>query len=420
MRALYSFIFYLLIPVILARLCLLARRNPDYKKRWAERFGFVEKIRTDKKIIWVHAVSVGEVQAARPLVDSLLKTYPGFEILITTMTPTGACSVQKSFGKAVRHFYIPYDLPISVKRFIAATEPAILIVMETELWPNLFHYCYANDIPVILVNARMSEKSFRAYKRLFLSTKTMLSKVSLIIAQGPEHARRLTLLGADQEKVMVTGNLKFDAHIPDSLIEKARDLKNGLAARRPVWIAASTHHGEDEIILDVFRRILHSQSDCLLIIVPRHPERVAAIKDLCRSKNFNFFCKSDVRKLNSSVQILIVDTLGELPLYYAIADIAFVGGSFVEVGGHNMLEPASLGVPVIMGPHVFNFQEISQLLLDKEAAYQVFNANELLTKLSSLLENKSLRRMMGNRGRDIVLQNSGNVTNVIELVNKFM
>jgi 3-deoxy-D-manno-octulosonic-acid transferase len=409
----------LLAPLVVLRLFWLGHRNPDYRSRWAERFGFPDKIISHDKIIWVHAVSVGEVQAARPLVNSLLEEYPDYGVLITTMTPTGADTVKQYFADTVEHFYLPYDLPVSVKRFLSIIDPTILIVMETELWPNLFHYCQANNVHVFVVNARMSEKSATGYRRLSLLIRSTLKNISLVVAQGQKDAERLIALGADRNKVKVTGNLKFDIHFPHSVSEQAQALRRYLSVNRPVWIAASTHEGEERIILDAFDKILAEQSKCLLVIVPRHSERSPGVKELCNRRNLKVLCKTDNMECDESTQVFILDTLGELPMYYAASDVAFVGGSFTKIGGHNMLEPASLGVPVIMGPHVFNFQEISQLLLDEGVAWKVSCADELSSRVCGLLDDANLRHNTGERGRNIVLKNRGNVENVMKLLRGF-
>lgn len=419
MRIIYSFILYLFTPFVVLRLIWLGFRNHDYWDRWAERFGFPDKITSHDKVIWVHAVSVGEVQAARPLINGMLQEYSDCKILITTMTPTGADCVRQYFGEAVKHFYLPYDLPVSVKRFISIIDPSILLVIETELWPNLFHYCQASNVPVVIVNARMSENSACGYRRLSSLTRSTLENISLIIAQGQKDAERLIALGADKDKVKVTGNLKFDINLPHSVTEQAQALRRYLSVNRPVWIAASTHEGEERIILDAFAKILEKQSRCLLVIVPRHPERSPGVKTLCNRQNFKVLCKTENTVCDESIQVFILDTLGELPMYYAASDVAFVGGSFTEIGGHNMLEPASLGVPVIMGPHVFNFEEISKLLLDEDVAWKVSCADELFNRVSGLLDDANLRHSTGERGRNIVLKNRGNVENVLKLLRDF-
>ena len=420
MRRIYSFILYLIVPFVVLRLFWLGFRNPDYRRRWKERFGFPDKITSHDKLIWLHAVSVGEVQASRPLVNALLEEYPDYKILITTMTPTGADSVKQYFGDSVTHLYLPYDLPVSVKHFISIIEPSILIVMETELWPNLFHYCHEKNIPVIVVNARMSEKSAKGYRRFSSFTHSTLENISLVVAQGKKDAERMIALGADEDKVIMTGNLKFDIHLPHSVSEQAQALRRYFSVNRPVWIAASTHEGEEKIILDAFDRVLQQHPQCLLVIVPRHPERSAAVRELCAKRNHKVLSKSDNRECDADVKVFILDTLGELLMYYAAADVAFVGGSLTETGGHNMLEPACLGLPVIMGPHVFNFQEISQLLLDEGAAWKVSNIIELSGRVSGLLGDANLRHSTGELGRDIVLKNRGNVEKIMELIRDFI
>jgi 3-deoxy-D-manno-octulosonic-acid transferase len=419
LRRIYSFIIYLLIPFVVLRLFWLGFRNPDYRRRWKERFGFPDKITSHDRIIWLHAVSVGEVQVSRPLVNGLLEEYPDYKILITTMTPTGADSVNQYFSDSVKHLYLPYDLPVAVKHFISVIEPSILIVMETELWPNLFHYCHKKDIPIIVINARMSEKSAKGYRRFSSLIRPMLENVSLVVAQGKKDAERMIALGVDKDKISVTGNLKFDINLPHSVTEQAQALRRYLSVNRPVWIAASTHEGEEKIILDAFDKVLQQQPQCLLLIVPRHPGRAAAVRELCTKRNLKVLSKSDNRECDENVKVFILDTLGELPMYYAAADVAFVGGSLTEIGGHNMLEPACLGLPVIMGPHVFNFQEISQLLLDEGAAWKVSNADELSGRVSSLLADANLRHSIGERGRGVVLKNRGNVEKIMELISDF-
>lgn len=415
MRVVYSFVIYLLIPFLLLRLFLLGFKKNGYRERWTERLGFLDKGTTRKKAIWLHAVSVGEVRAARPLVDTLMQKYPDCTMFITTTTPTGADSVQQYFGGRVRHFYFPYDLPISVRRFIVKLNPSVVIIMETELWPNLFYFCHVNNIPVILINARMSEKSARGYSLISSLTHSMLDQVSLIITQGKKDAERFIALGADKGKVGVTKNLKFHIYSSDEINGQIEILKKYFPDDRPVWIAASTHEGEETIILDAFKKVLEEAPQCLLILAPRHPERSASIKKICHKQNFNVLCRSDKKRCNAHSQVFILDTLGELLACYAIADIAFIGGSFAKVGGHNMLEPASFGVPVMTGPHIFNFHEISRLLLEAGAAFQVFDENELSAGVNRLLGNAKLRYIMGQKGKHVLSSNIGSIQEVMGL-----
>ncbi len=421
LRIIYSFILYLLVPFAVLRLFFLGFRNLAYRARWRERFGFPGKITSHNKIIWLHAVSVGEVQASRPLVESLQAEYSDYKILLTTMTPTGADCVRKYFSDDVKHLYLPYDLPLSIKNFISNVDPLILIIMETELWPNLFYYCRKKNVPVIIVNARMSEKSVNGYRYFPSLTRATLQDISLIVAQEKRDAKRFVRLGADADKVSIVGNLKFDIHFPHSIHEQAKSLRryfsmSGTDINRPIWIAASTHEGEEKIILNAFERILEKHPKCLLIIAPRHPERSENVRALCGRGNLEVLSKSDNKEFNENIKVFILDTLGELPMYYASADVAFVGGSLTEAGGHNMLEPACLGLPVIMGPHVFNFQAISQLLIDEGAAWRVANVYELSSIVSDLLSDANLRASVGERGRNVVLRNRGNVKKIMESI----
>jgi len=382
-------------------------RNPDYWKRWWERFGYSPVLGDVRPVLWIHAVSVGEVHATKPLINQLLKDYPQYQILITTMTPTGALSVQQNFADTVKHRYLPYDLPGSVKRFITRIQPRLFVVMETELWPNLFYYCGVRSIPVILANARMSEKSTRGYMRLSILTRKTLTDISWIAAQSQADADRLIRLGAVPDRVTVTGNLKFDIKLPYSLVEQSESLRRKLSVNRPVWIAASTHEGEENIILDAFANVLNEHRQCLLIIAPRHPERCNKVVELCEKHGYQTMRKSQAVSFNKHMQVFVLDTLGELPMFYAASDIAFIGGSLVSAGGHNMMEPASLGVPVIIGPYVHNFMEISQLLQESGAAWIVSDAEQLAGKVNELLADANLRHSAGEKGRKIVETNRG-------------
>jgi len=418
-RHLYSLITYLLLPFVTLRLYWSGLRNPDYRRRWPERFGFIPP--TDgKPTIWIHAVSVGEVQAAVPLVKRLLENYPGHSIVLTTMTPTGYRTVQQRFAPAVTHYYVPYDIAWAVRRFLDRLRPAILIVMETEIWPNLIHYSRSRGVPVVLVNARMSSRSAAGYARFPSLTRAMLGGISLIAAQGREDARRLVELGSDAERTVVTGNLKFDIKLPPSTREQAEVLRRGLSVNRPVWIAASTHEGEEKLVLDAFSPILEQAPDCLLLIAPRHPERFDRVADLCRRQGYRLARRSSGEVVTQETSVYLVDTLGELPVCYAAADIAFVGGSLVPVGGHNMLEPASLGVPILTGPHFFNFTEIAQVLSNAGAAWIVRNPTELAKRVQILIEDANLRYQAGQSGCRIVQSNAGGADELMSLLQEYL
>ena len=390
--------------------------NPAYRLHWKERFGYLENAEHDNPLIWIHAVSVGEVRAAQPLVDALRREYPGFQIMITTMTPTGADTVLELYGKSVVHRYVPYDFPGAVKRFIRATRPGFLMVMETELWPNLFYYCRINNVPVILVNGRMSVYSARRYKLVASLTNTTLEHLSLIGVQSMSDAERFVSLGARTDKISVTGNLKFDFALPEDFQSRFESSRQGWASTRPVWIAASTHLGEETTLLQAHARILHEFPDCLLIIAPRHPERFREVAGLCEKSGFSFVQRTAQTRPDESKRIFILDTLGELIYYYALSRLAFVGGSLVRVGGHNMLEPASLGIPMIYGPYIYNFHEIGTRLQQVGAARVIHNEYELAKEVNRLLSNEKLRHDAGQCGRQMVQENRGSTDRVLASV----
>jgi len=417
MRSLYTLLLYLLSPLVLLRLAWRGLRAPDYWRRWPERFGFIEPP-LGERVIWVHAVSVGEVQAAEPLVRALLEKYPAFSLLVTTVTPTGSARVTALFGDEVAHVYAPYDLPGAVKRFFLQVRPQLAIVMETELWPNLFHACRVRKVPLLLVNARLSTKSLGGYLRVRPLVAQTLGNLTGIAAQGEADAARFAQLGAPLERITVTGNLKFEQRIPHSLLERAEVLRRDWGVGRPIWVAASTHEGEDELLLDVFEQLRRRFADCLLVLVPRHPERFEAVAGLCRQRGLQVVLRSENRPCSATTGVFVGDTMGELPLFLAAADVAFVGGSLVAHGGHNLLEPAALGVPVVTGPHVFNFTEICDLLREAGACEVVANVDELAALLTRWLEDANERHRVGERGRQVVAKNRGALRTVLAMVDR--
>ncbi len=414
-RRLYSLLLYLLVPAVLIRLLLRGMRNRGYWHRWNERFGFVARL--PEGTLWVHAVSVGEVRAAVPLVTALEQRFPRQRILITTMTPTGSVQVHELFGARVAHCYLPYDLPSAVARFLERTRPRLALVMETELWPNLFYGCAARAVPVVVANVRMSEKSMHRYLRFSGFTRDTLLHVRLFAAQSEADAARLRTLGADPGRVQVTGSMKFEISPPASLREQAQALRRQWGAQRPVWIAASTREGEDELVLEQFRLLRERFPDLLLVLVPRHPERFANVTRLCRRTGLAIALRSerDVG-LSTGVDILVGDTMGELPLLYAAADVAFVGGSLVPVGGHNLLEPAAAGIAVVFGPHMFNFSEIARLVVERGAGRRVRDSGEMGAAVAAYLANADLRFNAGEAGRKMVEENRGALQRTLALL----
>ena len=406
-------------PVVIARLAWRGIRAPDYWRRWPERFGSIRPA-LGARVIWIHAVSVGEVLAAEPVVQALLEQRPDHSILITTVTPTGSARVTALFGDTVAHVYAPYDLPGAVSRFLERVSPQLAIVMETELWPNLFHACQARSTPLLLVNARLSERSVAGYRRVHGLAGQTLSCVTEIAAQSELDADRFRSLGADQGRIAVTGNMKFEQRIPPGLPEKAVVLRRDWGVDRAVWVAGSTHAGEDEMLLDVFRQLRNQFRDCLLVLVPRHPERFGRVAELCRERGYSTVLRSEGVPCTTETEVLVGDSMGELALFYAASDVAFTGGSLVQHGGHNLLEPAALGIPVVTGPHVFNFVEICELLLQAGAAEKVADTDELLTTLSRWLGDADERHRAGQRGREVVEKNRGALQSVMSMIDRHL
>ncbi len=419
MRTLYTLLLYLLAPVALLRLAWRGLRAPVYWRRWPERFGAIEPT-VGERVIWVHAVSVGEVQAAEPVIQALLERYPEYSVLVTTVTSTGSARVTALFDADVAHVYAPYDLSGAVVRFLDRVQPELAIVMETELWPNLFYFCRKREIPLLMINARLSQKSTAGYRRFPGLVGKTLEAVTEIVAQGKLDAQRFELIGADPGKITVAGNLKFEQRIPHSLIEKAEVLRRDWGTSRPVWIAASTHEGEDELVLDVFRQVRKKVRDCLLVLVPRHPERFGAVAELCRNRGYPTVLRSQRTPCSDNTAVFVGDSMGELPLFYAAADVAFVGGSLVHTGGHNLLEPAALGIPVVTGPNVFNFTEICDLLVAAEACRKVDNNAELGETVNHWLLDANERHRIGENGRQAVEQNRGALDTVLAIIEKYL
>lgn len=414
-RTLYTLLFHLGLPLVALRLYLRARKAPAYGQRIAERFALDLPV-MHQGGIWVHAVSVGESIAAAPLVRALLKAYPDASITLTCMTPTGSERIRAMFADEprIQHCYLPYDLPWAAGRFLDHVRPRLGIIMETELWPNHIHQCAKRGIPVALANARLSERSARGYARFAKLTRPMLAEMSFIAVQTEAEAQRFLDLGARAECVQVTGSIKFDLNIDEQLVPQARALRERWGAtQRPVWIAASTHEGEDALILQAHRQLLQVHGDALLILVPRHPERFNAVHALCAAQ-FATLRRSSGAAVTAQAQVMLGDTMGELLFLYALADIAFVGGSLVATGGHNPLEPAALALPVLMGPHVFNFLEISAMLREAGALQQVDNADGLAEAVRGLIELPQDAQRMGEAGRAVMRANQGALQRLLE------
>ena len=417
-RWLYSLIYTLLMPAVLLRLLWRSRKAPAYGQRWSERFARFDQGPAPGGI-WFHTVSVGETIAAAPLIKQIQQAYPDLPITITTMTPTGSDRVQAIFGNTVFHVYVPYDLPGLVKRFLAKVQPKLTVIMETELWPNIIHGCADHDVPVVIANARLSERSARGYGKLGSLVQNMLSQVALVAAQNQADGDRFIQLGLKGDQLEVTGSVKFDIQVDPNLREQAQSLRSQWqAGQRPVWIAASTHEGEDEQVLDAFKQVLAEQPDTLLVLVPRHPERFDSVAMLCEESGYNISRRSQQQAVTADTQVMLGDTMGELMLLYATADVAFVGGSLVPTGGHNMLEPVALGVPVISGGYMFNFFDISQGLIAAGAMVEVDDADELAISVSRLLQNPDRREAMETAGENVLQTNRGALQRLFVLLQR--
>jgi len=405
LRRLYTALFHLVTPLVVARLLWRSRKAPDYRRRIAERFGCYRDAAAVPHV-WFHAVSVGEAEAAFPLLRKLRERFPQERFVVTTTTPTGSRRVRDVLGESVAHVYLPYDLPGPVGRFLGAFRPRLAVILETEIWPNLYQACAASGIPLAIVNARLSERSARGYGRLPELTRDSLAAVTWLAAQSAADAERFRNLGVAAERVEVTGNLKFDLQLPDDVALRGGDIRNGLFRGRPTVVAGSTHEGEEEWLLESLAQLLGQFPDLLLVLAPRHPERFDAVAELCRRRGLAVTRRSSGAEVLES-PVFLLDTLGELRQFYAAGDVAYVGGSLVARGGHNPLEPAALGLPVLFGPQVFNFQEISRGLLDSGGAGQVGDGAGLTAELRHLLEDPSQRQTMGRASRSFVERGRG-------------
>ena len=414
MRFLYNLLTYLLLIPFALYWLIKGIGNRSYLDRLSQRFGFGFP-RLDR-CIWVHAVSVGEVQAAVPLVKALIERFPDQKLVITTVTPTGAARVAALFGNKVEHCYIPFEFPNAIRSFFNSIRPRAAMIMETEIWPNLYRGCGVRSIPLILVSARISPKSVPGYRRLLPLIKDTLSHGIIIAAQSQADADRFINLGANPSRTWVTGNIKFDVALDPDVSHQGSLLRDALFAERPVWVAASTHDGEEQQVLEAHRTLLERYPNLLLVLIPRHPERFSGVRELIKSRAFNVVARTDEQPLNSSTEVFLVDTMGEVPLFFAASDIAFVGGSLVPIGGHNLLEPAALGVPIVTGPHLFNALEISEEFIALGACQVVTNPHELAQAISHLIDSPDDARRMGNKGLSLLEQNRGSLQRLLVLL----
>ena len=406
---------FLVTPLLVLRLLARGMRSRPYHRRWPERFGFFDAPGFSGSL-WIHAVSVGEVNAAEPMIKALHRDYPNAPLVITTVTPTGTARVHQLFGDSVFHVYLPYDLPYSVGRFLKKIRPRLALIVETEIWPNLYFACRRRGIPLMIVNARLSERSLRGYKPLRALLRSALRCVSLIAAQSRTDAARYRLLGADPQKIVVIGNMKFDMPIPNGAVAEGAAMREHWGPRRPVWMAASTHEGEELAVLEAHLQVLRRLPDALLLLAPRHPERFRAVEHAVRSLGFTVATRSVDRVPSPSHQVFVIDAMGQLMPFFAASDVAFVGGSLVPIGGHNVLEPAALSVPVLVGPHTFNFEEITASLIHQGGAARVAGVDRLGPEMLTLLLDADKRERMGQAAQQIFERERGAVQRIMQLI----
>ena len=402
-RNLYSLLGYMLLPVMLLRLLIKSIKNYQYRQRVGERFGFI--VNAPVPIIWVHCVSVGEFRAATVLIEELINDYPDHRLLVTTTTPTGSAAVIEHYQQRVLHFYFPFDIPFIVNRYIKKINPSICILLETEIWPNLIRSLNKKHIPVILVNARLSQRSLIKYKRFANKlSKQTLNQLTLIATQNHNSSNRFTELGALPGKVVTTGNIKFDQKLtPNKGISKQI---RAFSFKRSVIVFASTHKGEESLIIKSYLKFKDSLAGTLLVVIPRHPERFDDVYKLAK-KNKLSIVKRSSNEPNAEAEMMIGDSMGEMMSYFDVCDIAYIGGSLNNTGGHNMLEPAILSKPIIFGPNVFNFAEISSTLISSKGAIQIKNADELFEVIIRLTENKNERQELGHNAYKFFSQQQG-------------
>jgi 3-deoxy-D-manno-octulosonic-acid transferase len=416
LRFLYLLSVYLAAPLVSALLLWRGLRDRSYRQDFRERFGFGAT--RPPQGVWLHAVSVGEVQACAPLVRALAERHPDLPLTVTTFTPTGAQRARTLFGSRAQVRYVPFDLPGAVRRFFARVQPRLAVIFETELWPNLYRECARRRVPLVLASARLSARSVSRYARVGTLFRDTLARTALIAAQGAGDAERFRALGADPASTHITGNLKFDFELPSGTVERGQALRRRYAANRPLWVAGSTRPGEEPIVIAAQRQLRTQQPQALLVLAPRHPQRFPEVATALTQAGVSFRRRSQPEDAvaDASCEVLLLDALGELLDFYAAADVAFVGGSLVPLGGHNLLEPAALGVPILTGPHYANSEAVARLLLTDGAAEVVRDPQELATRAAALLADPAARARMGAVGRAVVDSNRGALLKLLALI----
>lgn len=421
-RTVYTFLLYLLLPFTPIKLLWRARNQPEYLQHWRERYGFYAATSINKPIIWLHCVSVGETRAAAPLVKALLQQYPNHQILLTHTTPTGRDASDQLFGDSVTRVYLPYDIPFAVNRFLKHFKPTVGVLMETELWFNLIAGCKQHQTPILLINARLSERSAHGYAKLGNLTREGLQSLAVVGAQTPQDAERLQALGAGNVSVM--GNLKFDVEPPQDALMNGEKLRTDLGAtNRPVFLAASTRadNGENEesIILEAVAKA--NIQNLLTIIVPRHPQRFDEVASIIKNRGLTYQRRSNLATpTNQDVQVILGDSMGEMFTYFSACDVAFIGGSLLPLGGQNLIEAAVMGKPVLIGPHTFNFSAVCDDAVENGIALRVYNSTELASALKNLLGDVSLRAKMTEAALQFSQQETGATVKAVALIAKVL
>jgi 3-deoxy-D-manno-octulosonic-acid transferase len=420
---LYRLIFPLFLPLILCRLLFKSRKDPAYRERLSERLGFLP-FRMTAPVVWVHAVSLGEVVAATPFIESWLRACPHDTVLVTSTTPTGSQQIQKTFGDRVKHTYFPYDTQGCIRRFFAHCQPRVLIVLETELWPVLFDTCHQRQIPIFSINARISDRAWPRYARIRPIMQYILPFVHRVFAQSKANGERFIQLGLRPDQLTVMGNLKFDVappEYPKALRENTKAMLQADPSKpRFVWVAASTHPGEESQLLDILPTLMEKIPNILLILIPRHPPRFEEVAALIKSRGFRSAQRTKEEPCTADTSIYLADTLGEVPLFYSLADIAFVGGSLVPIGGHSLLEPTFAGLPVLSGPHNENSKEIAEYL-SKAGILHVLPSKEALAKaILQLAESPDMRAKCRELGLQIRQEHQGSSEKIREQILAYM
>ena len=422
LRLIYTAIFYLALPLYFVRLTIRAVQNPDYLKRWGERLGYGSNLPTEgKTVLWIHAVSVGEVNASIPLVRSLLDTYSNSEILVTTSTPTGSKILLDKMGARVKHQYVPLDLPACLNVFLDRWNPKAVIVLETEIWPNILSMCKERGIFTALVNARLSEKSKDKYNLVKPLAAEALGNLDLLIAQYDSDADRFKEINTSL-KIEVCGNLKFDQQVPEEMHSISSSIRDSWSddGQRPTLIAASTHETEEEFVLDAFLEILGEAKEALLILVPRHPERFETVFEYIQNRELSVARRSNKDDVTPKTQVLLGDTMGELNFLYSVSDVAFVGGSLVDHGGQNLLEPASLGLPLSSGKSLRNFQEIADELQESKALFLIEEQKELSDFFIDMISKPKKSARIGKASAKVFEKNRGVLIKINQSLNKHL